>query len=192
MIISIDFDKVIADTQELKDFYIKNEFQKRYPELSKDAPNVSFEELETTGVLPKTILREITHDMYADIKTADILKPILNSVKSINKLSRDHTVKIVTARSDESLDVALKWLATYKVNENIEVIGVGYTNSKRPFLEGSDVFIDDRYQNFEDVYDIIPHLLLMNGKYWQDYSHPKVTRVYNWNDIMDYIVKLNK
>jgi hypothetical protein len=79
-----------------------------------------------------------------------LAKPLLNSIKNINKLYEDgHTIIIYTARSWMEFEMTTEWLQNHYVKYHQLMMG-------KPI---GDLWIDDRAVNFNNNWDQIGDLI---------------------------------
>lgn len=110
-------------------------------------------------------------------------------VNVINKLKEDNNeIIIITARSDNGYTDPYKISYDYLVNNNIKfdkLIVNGGNKGKCCKQEKIDLFIDDSVDNCKNINSYGIDVLLFDAKFnrkCQDFK-----RVYNWNEVYDYI-----
>ena len=136
--IALDFDGVIANAGELKRMLASELIGKRVTLYEASGERVR---------AGKSILTEREWDIikektYFDRKAIERLKPVPHSIPTIQRwLRAGHIVKVVTARTSDMRDDAIRWLRKHDVD--IPVVGAGPRMTKVPHLSGCDIFVDD-------------------------------------------------
>jgi len=138
LVISLDFDGVIADCGELKR-QIASEISGKPVELE----HMSSDRVRA-GQTPLTLeeWNNVREKVYFDPTSIERMQPVEGSIIAINAwLDEGHLVKVVTARMGQMREDAVRWLMSHGID--IPVIGAGSRMTKVPHLEGSDIFVDD-------------------------------------------------
>ncbi len=122
------------------------------------------------------------------------LKPIQGSKAGLAKLSKNHDIYLITARSLFLKDRTLKNLDIHFKGYYKDVHFTGYDNDKiRSKAEvcnnlNINIFIDDAVENVIEVSSLGIETLIFDAPWNQDMKKIKNTkRVYSWNEIVRYI-----
>lgn len=119
--------------------------------------------------------------------------PMAGAIEAIERLSKEHTLFVVTARPKKFEESTLKWINKHFPNMFQEVCfsdNPTHDLSKQKKSDickqlGIEVFIDDAIHNAEDIADAgIPVLLLDMPWNRTEVEHP-ITRVHSWEEIVE-------
>lgn len=103
------------------------------------------------------------------------------------KLSHQHNMSYVTARSPEIMDVTKSWFEKHSLPKcSLHMLGSHYKVEKAKELN-CDIFIEDRYENAVELALNGFKVLLMDCTYNRQPLLPGITRVTNWLDAYDEI-----
>jgi hypothetical protein len=95
---------------------------------------------------------------------------------------KGHELQIVTSREPEACDIAREWMTIQKLQ--LELVGVGYGNSKADATTGFDVYVDDDLDKLEPLVGIVPHLFLFSWGYNQHVNEYGIgERVSSWEEL---------
>ncbi len=97
-----------------------------------------------------------------------------------------YSIKLVTSRTGQMLEVAEMWLWEHCLN--FPIAGTGYGLPKNKECEGLDVYVDDDLEKLIPLIGTVKHLLFFSWP-WNLYEiEPKeITRVGSWWEIYNYI-----
>jgi len=138
LIVALDFDGTVADTNFVKSEWIKNNLGLNIPPYQCDrtscVPIIGIENYNKMG-----------QDVYSKSHTPNI--PIVSGcVEGIAKLKSIGQLFIITARTGERLLAALEWLSRYQGTKGLSVIGVDtnlYSKLVKCRENDASVLIDD-------------------------------------------------
>ncbi len=122
--------------------------------------------------------------------------PVEGSMEGIEKLAKNHTLFLITAKPELLREKTEEWLTKYFPGM---FAGVHFTNhfigdtGKRKKSEvclelGIEVFVEDALHNAQDVADAGIPVLLFDTPWNQAEVLPPITRVFSWPEIVE---KLN-
>ena len=159
IIICLDFDGVILNAPEIKVRIASEMLGRPIPiaELSGDQI--------TAGKSTVTIeqYREIQLRTYTSEATATA-SAVTGSIDAIKEwLRAGHEVRIVTARVDDILEDARRWLAGHDIA--VPMVGVGHRASKLRHLADADYFVDDDPIHVREASAVVPHAFLFKWPY---------------------------
>lgn len=187
MHISLDFDGVIADCGALKCAAAQELYGKRVfaPKVASSAV------LAGKSVLTMEEYQGVQKAIYTTTEWHDRLEPVDGSVSSIKALfGRGFDVCIVTARFGESLELARAWLRMHDID--IPSSGVGYKESKDPYLEGTDLFIDDDPEHVRSALSKSIQSYVFAWPYnYLDIQEAQLPHVTSWEHILREIDSLS-
>ena len=192
MIIGIDIDDTITD---LSDIFLK------YATLYNKENEIDFKIDKTQWDIDKAFGWNNDDFMKFSKKYLEILlneaKPKKGCVDVINKLREDgHKIVIITARNSEEL------IAPYEFTKNwLELNNIGFdklvvnSNKKEEDCINNkiDVFIDDRLENCEKVYEKL-HIpvFLFDSVYNTNDKNSLIERVFSWEEVYSKIRSIQK
>ncbi|MHB8443282.1 MAG: 5' nucleotidase, NT5C type [Patescibacteria group bacterium] len=122
------------------------------------------------------------------------LKPIKGAKKALTRLSRDHDIYLITARSlflkDRTLENLNSHFKGYYKDVHFTGYGEDTTLSKAEVCKnlGINIFIDDAEENIIEVSSLGIDTLIFDTPWNQNIGKIKNTkRVYSWKEIEEYI-----
>ena len=188
LILGVDIDNVILDEiSSLKSIYSKNKTPNK-EELPINKIYALHNVWDSVEEYESRLKEWHNSEMFLN------LKPIKGSKKALNKLSRDHDIYLITARSLFLKDRTLKNLDTHFKGYYKDVHFTGYgediTLSKAEVCKNLDInlFIDDAEDNIIEVSSQGIDTLIFDAPWNQNMKKIKNTkRVYSWEDIVEYI-----
>ena len=169
VVIGLDFDGVICDTGKIH--------AQKYAEFIIVAKG------------DEKLCGEMLHEEYCRHPEYTInARPLDGAIKYIGVLlSSGHRVRVVTARSDSTLNSAWLWLRKHRLS--LDIVGVG-GKSKAEETKDCEVFLDD----FLSVLHQLPHVshrFLFSRKYNRhDILPGNIRRVDSWFRFHQYINRL--
>lgn len=105
------------------------------------------------------------------------------------KLSNLHKIYYVTAREKKMTDVTYSWISKKMLpSDGIHIMGSHYKVDKARELN-CDIFIEDRYENALELSQAGFKVLLIDCNYNRLPIPKEVTRVKDWDEIYEEIVK---
>ena len=183
--IGVDIDGVIADSQPVIIEKLNRFFGKSYSL----ADFANFDPQEMFGIDRKQ-LDEII--MQKELEIIEEAVPLPGSVESLGELLKDYHIQIVSARTSAYLGQTSNWLEKYKIPyHGLSLLGQHDKRSRCLDL-CVDIFIEDNKKNARQISSCGIPVLLMDAAYNQGLLPQMVTRVYNWDEIRDYIAKYLK
>lgn len=121
------------------------------------------------------------------------LSPLLPAAswRTLDKISRDHELVFITHRWERDTydinQVTCDWLRSHGVSHPV----VHFTQDKKSVLAQKlniGLFVDDRYENCEDVATQTDAVVLMPHRpYNQAFNHPKVRRIQEIDEIFTHL-----
>jgi uncharacterized HAD superfamily protein len=126
-----------------------------------------------------------------------LIDPVPGSVEAIGKLSHRYEVDIMTARDKRFERLTRQWFAQHFPDSirNIHVIDAHYAAGGSPAAKaeaclrlGVDYLIDDLPIYINEVAKVGVKTLLFGDYAWNRTAelHPSVTRVKNWQEVLEY------
>lgn len=110
----------------------------------------------------------------------------------IEELRVHHGLYIVTARLKEMEYVTVQWLKEHGIHD-LEIYSLGnhYKLDCAKQLN-CDVFLEDNPNISMELADAGIKVLMMDTNYNKGVTHRNITRVYNWMDIREHILKMKE
>jgi len=178
--IGIDIDGVIADSQTVIIRKLNQHFGKNY----NLADFVNLRPVKMFGLNRKQL------DKFIMTKELEIIQetvPIPGAVETLIRLIENHELHLVTARSPLYSGQTEAWLKKYGIPYS-RIRLLGQHDKRGACLElGVDLFIEDNKKNALQIISCGIPVLLMNATYNQGTLPGMVTRVFNWDEIKQYI-----
>lgn len=110
-----------------------------------------------------------------------------NARDIIRELAKKHNIFYVTAREEKMADVTYQWFKEHDLPEGkIYFIGGHYKVDKAKELN-CHIFIEDRYENAEQLALAGINVLLFDCHYNRQSSLPKITRIHSWHDVQEEV-----
>ncbi|MFZ5646491.1 MAG: 5' nucleotidase, NT5C type [Bacillota bacterium] len=179
--IGVDIDGVIADSQPVIINKLNQHFGSNY--TLKDF--VNFDPVKMFGMDRRDL------DLFIMQKEQEIIEeavPVPGAVDTLKDLSAGNKIIIVSARTPVYLDYTLAWLDRYNIPRD-KLILLGQHDKRQSCLDLCvDIFIEDNKKNAEQISSCGIPVLLMDATYNQGKLPDNITRVYNWNEIREYIL----
>jgi len=108
---------------------------------------------------------------------------------TINELYQTHYIHFVTARNEVMECASVNWLHRNEIPyDSISLLGTPDKVQRAGELE-ADIFVEDCYDSALQLARAGFDVLLLDCGYNQGPLLPNVTRVYNWRQIRDIIVR---
>jgi len=170
MKIGLDFDGVISDCGQLKSDAARQLY-------GVDIPPEKFKKEIVVGGNHLTMeqYRELQTAIYSTREFGFRMKPVDGVLRYLPRLlSRGHFVQVITSREGAELEIAKDW--TRLQNLDLEIIGVGFGNSKADAASGLDVFVDDDLDKLEPLSGVVPHRFLFSWGYNAHVQHDDAIR----------------
>ncbi|MCL6477643.1 MAG: hypothetical protein K6T65_04430 [Peptococcaceae bacterium] len=183
MRIGVDIDGVIADSQTVIIRKLNQHFGKSYTL----ADFVDFKPRKMFGVNRKQLDHFI---MARELEIIEETLPIPGAVETLRELE-GCKIYLVSARSPAYYSQTADWLRKFNVPYH-EVHLLGQHDKRRSCLDLCvDIFIEDSRKNAIQVSACGIPVLLMDATYNRGKLPEMVTRVFNWEQIREYILKLS-
>ena len=194
MNIGIDIDDTITKTSEEIDFYAKEYTEKILKRKFEINENRVIEAMWAKKVYNWTVEEDKKFwELYYE-KIMENVLPKENVVEVINKLYKNNTIVIITARWDEENNVieqiTKKWLDKNEIKYN--KIFLGYEDKRKIVQENNiDIFIDDNLKTCELIADMNIKVLMMNTRLNKNVNikNQKIERVFSWKEIEEKCTK---
>jgi uncharacterized HAD superfamily protein len=195
MIIGIDIDDTIANTQEVMFAYAQ---KYTVEELHRSGNVNNIDNIKTHKyILALHNWSKDEEDRFFEQYYEKIVKetrPFTNSVEILKKLkAAGHKIILITARYEcdyfDVRELTKKWLEENDIPYDKLIINA-QTKRKAAEENNLDVFIDDSFTNCIDVAEAGINAFIMDGKYNSKLNDEKITRVYSWANIWENINKL--
>jgi len=178
--IGIDIDGVIADSQPVIIKILNHHFGSRYTLLDFE----NFDPVKMFGMDRKQLDRFI---MDREQEIVEEAVPLPGAVETIRDLSCSFGIFLVSARTPTHTGRTGEWLKKYKIpHHGLTLLG---QHDKRAACTDLcvDLFIEDSKKNASQVSSCGIPVLLMDATYNRGSLPAMVTRVFNWQEIKDYI-----
>lgn len=185
MIIGLDFDGVIANSPNLKSEVAKELYGVQIP------ADCFKKEMVTSMGLNLEQYRHVQHIVYGTERGL-LMEPMKDALVCIARLQRKHETVILTARTDNDLEIARQW-AQIKAMDNIGFVGVGYETPKTKLVLdlGLDVYVDDYPKKLIELLGYVRYLFLFSWRYNQDFQETQaIKRVDSWKRIYQETQKI--
>lgn len=115
-------------------------------------------------------------------------KPVENAQSSMKYLTNNYNVHLITARHKQWKNITTKWLNDNDIHyDTLDVIG-SHNKVQAAKDRNVELFIEDSLINalyLNEKLDI--PILLIDTEYNQSYLPEGITRVKDWNEILDFI-----
>ena len=116
MIVGIDFDGTIADTNAAKSVWIKRE-------LGIDVPPYLCDRTSCAPIIGESEYNMMCVQVYSRNATLR-LPPVPGALEAIAELQNNNELIVVTARINDMLDSARIWLLRHSETSKLELVGV--------------------------------------------------------------------
>ena len=177
MRIGIDIDDTIVNTSEMCINYVKK-LDKKYGENIKD--------IITDNIKNPVVTLFYDNYLYDVIAHAKLKE---DAVKVINELYRDNEIYFITARSERFIkdvdNMTKNLLDSYNIKYNKIITGAG-KKAELCVENNIDLLIDDTIKHCTNLSNIGIDTLLFNSINNKDIE-TNLKRVYNWNEVYDYV-----
>ena len=194
MNIGIDIDDTITKTSEEIDFYAKEYTEKILKRKFEINENRVIEAMWAQKVYNWTVEEDKKFWKLYYEKIMENVLPKENVVEVINKLYKNNTIVIITARWDKENNVieqiTKKWLDKNEIKYN--KIFLGYEDKRKIVQENNiDIFIDDNLKTCELIADMNINVLMMNTRLNKNVNikNQKIERVFSWKEIEEKCTK---
>lgn len=174
--IGLDFDGVIANTNEVKIRLVEEMYGIKLPlYLAKEKLSVA------SGIITSEQYSDAVNRLYNTDLTLDA-RPVSGACEVIQQLKKDYDVSIVTSRREKSVEIVRQWCENNGITE-IQIIGTNLL-PKTQYLGGYYCFVDDDLDKLKPLFGTVKNLFLFSWEYNQSDSLPiDVKRVLGWNEI---------
>ena len=195
MVIGVDFDGVLTDISHFYDREAKKFAKKNDIAIIKNA--IGYSTLEIFGWSKEDDNRYWESNFLKYTKYVKPQKNVSDCLKQIKELG--HKIYIITSRYGcEKEDkegvakrkISLDWLQKHDIVYD-KIVFTGEGNSKVPTIleSGIELFIDDSVHNLSEISKHIP-VICFNGKNNKGFQTENMTRLSSWNEILDYLKKM--
>jgi hypothetical protein len=186
MIIGVDFDGTIADTNRGKAVWIERE-------LGLSVEPYMCDRTCCVEVIGDREYERLSAEVYNEENTR-CLQPVPGVLEALEKLRRLHTILVVTARTEATLRSALDWMARYGETRGLRCMGVPtptVPKSEMCLREGVTVLVDDDERHVCRADPVgIRGILLKNGAP-ADFTRKGLTVCRCWPEVTDLIERLS-
>ena len=176
--IGLDFDGVICDCGQLKSVAAERLFGVNIP-----AAEFKKELVVGRGLLTTEQYRFLQKEIYGSLELGMAAEPVPGMKDKLARLRADgHHVRVITSRTDETLDVARHWTARHGLT--LEFTGVGQGAPKTEAVRGCDLYVDDDLDKLQPLVGVVPHLYLFSWGYNRHVDATNVAaRVASWEEL---------
>ena len=185
MKIGLDFDGVISKCGKLKADYAKSAY-------GVEIPATQFKKDVVIGNrwLAPDQYDQISRAVYFTREVGLCLEPVDGLFPCLPRLVEDgHSVSVITSRMETDLEIAREW--SIKLGLSLELVGVGYRNSKAQRALGLDVYVDDDLHKLEPLVGVVTHLFLFSWGYNEPFNAAGIAnRVLSWEELYRKICAL--
>ena len=123
--------------------------------------------------------------------------PVDGAVENIKKLKQYHNLHVITAKPEKLKGKTLEWLDKHfprmfdGIHFTNQYHGNGLKRTKGKVCKelGIELFVDDCLENVNDVVSSGIPALLFDAPWNQGEVKPPITRVYSWDEIVDFLSK---
>jgi len=190
MIIGLDFDGVVMDTQRLKVFAAMSMYGLSIPGSHLES---SYIKANPTSLISLEEYHALQEEIYVRNTFKTEVRFVDQAERAINTLlSNGHVLHIITSRDERAgLEQVKTLLST--VGLDIPAHGIGYNNSIRDKCQelGLNVFVDDDLEKLISLMGAVPHLYLFNTASTQLTNLPPGIQVVSfWSELLSKIEKL--
>ena len=145
---------------------------------------------------------EFLDELFDEIFGSDMhldLKPMDKAVESIQELSKNHKITLITARPIKFKEKTEKWLKQNSLN-NFELIFstnpyIGIKAKKKADIcieKGISIMLEDNTDYSLDCANLGINVVLFNRPWNQSIAHQKITCVNNWDEAIKIINLLSQ
>lgn len=187
MIIGIDFDGTIADTNSQKSTWIQQELGMQVPRYLCDR----------TSCVP--IIGEFEYKrMCAQVYSRDTtlrLPAVPGALEAILELQKNNQLIVVTARIKDMLDSAKSWLSGYPETASLEIIGVSVnidTKTEVCHKRGVHVLVDDDERHLRDALAVGISAILFKQSGSKHSRSDGIHVCQSWNEIVSCLQRLRQ
>ncbi|GBF34944.1 HAD-superfamily hydrolase-like protein [Desulfocucumis palustris] len=180
--LGLDIDGVIADSQEVIIEHLNLIFDKNY----KRGDFFNFDPARMFGVDRHTVDRLI---MERELDIIKRVKPINGAAETIDKLREVFSIHLISARTPSFYHSTLDWLEMHSVKCD-NLILLGHHDKRQSCLdEGVILFVEDNKKNAYQINTCGIPVYLFDATYNQGELPESIQRVYNWEELFNYILK---
>lgn len=138
MIIGIDFDGTIADTNTEKAAWVKCE-------LGMEIEPFLCDRTCCTKIIGEGEYNRMSKEVFSAEATLRV-RPVPGALEALKALRRVHALIVITARTGPRLDAATEWLERYQQAQGLRCIGIHadrVSKAETCIREGAAVLVDD-------------------------------------------------
>lgn len=185
--IGIDFDGVLVDCTELK----KEMAQHMY---GVDIGSTICKEhaVVREGLLTREQYRALMSQVCGNPNIGLRMRAMDGGVEHLKRLlDSGQSLKIITARADDDLEVAKEWC---RINQlDIDFVSVGYRGSKVEAARGLHVYLDDDLDKLLPLQGIVPHLFLFSWPHnAQEQTPGSIMRISSWDEFVAIVNEIER
>ena len=187
MIIGIDFDGTIADTNSEKSVWIQRELDMQVPPYLCDR----------TSCVP--LIGEIEYErMCNEVYSRDTtlrLPAVPGALEAISKLQKNDQLVVITARTEDMLDSARTWLSKHFETSNLKIIGVSVDKTQKAEVchkQGVQVLVDDDERHLYDALALGILVILFKPSAPVQFSTDRIQVCRSWDRIILYLRRLKQ
>lgn len=187
MIIGIDFDGTIADTNTEKSAWIQRE-------LSMQVPVYLCDRTSCVPLIGELEYKRMCNEVY-DRDTTLRLPAVAGVLEAISEVKKNNQLIVVTARVEDMLDSARTWLFRHPETSNIEISGVPVDKTQKAEIchkEGIQVLVDDDERHLYDASALGILAILFKQSGPETFRTDRIQVCSSWEDITCYIHHLTE
>lgn len=186
MIIGIDFDGTIADTNSEKSKWIQKELGMKVPPYLCDRTSC-------VPIIGELDYKRMCNTVYSKDITLS-LPAFPSSLEVISMLQKSNKLMVITARTEETLEAAMIWLSKYPQTKNMEAIGVSKEMHKTEvcYNRGINVLIDDDERHLLDASSLGITAILFKQSAPNLSSSNVIHICGSWDEISSYLQNLEE
>jgi hypothetical protein len=188
MLVGMDIDGVVADF--LGPFLRLIEARAGSAILADTITDLSFKghPVVTEGILEAS-LAALSHELDFWPRLAPLLAP--SEWEALEALSRKGQLVFITHRHPHDAydihQVTSDWLRRHGISRPVIHFTLEYKSTLVESL-GVNLFVDDRYENCQDVAEKTQATVVMPHRHYnQSFVHPRVKRIKNFNELLGYL-----
>jgi len=194
MLIGVDLDDVLAESFSAMDKF----HNKKYGTDLRKEDHFTFDLTKVWKATKEECQKRMTE--FNDSAYNENIEPIIAAQNGIKELAKKHKIIVITSRMESFKDKTEKWLKKHYPDQNFDVHHANHyyglnKHTKSHFCKklGVSVLIDDCLEYaIECAEENIKVLLLDNPWNQTDELPENVTRVKDWEDILEKINQMDK
>ena len=186
MIIGVDFDGTIADTNREKAAWIQRE-------LGLNLQPYICDRTCCVEVIGEREYERLSAEIYNKENTRR-LQPVHGVFEAFEILRRLHTILVVTARAETTLRSAQDWLARHEETRGLKCVGVPtrtVLKSEICLREGATVLVDDDERHVSRIAPVGITGILLKNSAPADFRRQGLTVCRCWTEVTGLIERLD-